>query len=294
MMQITRAILAALVLTLLAACGGGGDDDDGGQQYNAESLAGTWLLSAEYAWQLDDPGLASRGEETMRSIVDITVVDSDRAMLRSCYPGLGEQQVEVNDNQFEFRLFDAALTFRISGEGPDAPSLDFVTGAPIIPGPSSTRKVRAEAEIASQSGAVALSGSARLIRISEAETRVTDATIRFGNADANTLALECFTEIIQRGDADDSSLEQRLHRVIARGEQQDTLVDIDIRATGRQSTSGARMAYVDSRDSRLLRNSEPVSEGLFVADGARLSISLPLDDRVGTALLELVFDPQLD
>ena len=293
-MRAMRVFIGGSLIILLAACGGGSDDDDPSQQYDAQSLAGTWLLSAEFSWQLDDPVLTSQGEETMRSIVDITVVDGDRAILRSCYPGIGEQQVEVADNQFNFRLFDAPLTFLISGEGPASPSIDFVTGAPIIPGPSSTRKVRAEAGIAGQSGAVVLNGSVRLIRISEDKTRVTDATIRLGDADANSLALDCFTEIVQRGVVNDGAAETTLHRVIARGGQEDTLVEIDVQATDRQSTSGASMAYVDLGDSRQLRNAAAVSERLFVSEGARLSISLPFEDSAGSAGLELVFDPRID
>ncbi len=289
-----RTFIAGLLLALLASCSGsGGDDDDGGQQYNADSLGGTWLLSAEYSWQLDDPALASRGDETMRSIVIIEVDDPDRATLRSCYPGVGEQQLVVDNNQFQFRLFDALLTFAIIGEGPNAPSIDFVTGAPIIPGPSSTRKVRAEADIDSQSGAVQLLGTARLIRISDVETSVTDANIRFAGADTMTLALACFTEIVQRSEAGTADA-TRLHRVIASGEQQDTVVDIDIRAAGSQSSSAASMAYVDLQDSRRLRNAEPVSEQLFVVDGAQLSISVPLQDDDGSAELELLFNPVVE
>jgi hypothetical protein len=288
-----RALLGGSLVILLTACGGGGDDD-GGQQYDAESLAGTWLLSAQFSWQLDDPVLTSQGEETMRSIVEITVVDRNRAILRSCYPGVGEQQVEVADNQFNYRLFDAQLTFQLVGEGPDSPSIDYVTGEPIIPGPSTTRKVRAEAEIASRSGAVVLQGSARLLRISADKIRVTDAAIRFGDADANTLALECFSEIVQRGVMNGDDAETTLHRVIARGGQDDTLVEIDVQATDRQSTSGASMAYVDLEDSRQLRNAAAVSERVFVTEGARLSFSLPLEDKLGGAGLDLVFDPQFD
>ncbi len=289
---VLRTFFAGLLLALLASCGSSGDDD-GGQQYNAESLGGTWLLSAEYSWQLDDPALASRGDETMRSIVIIDVDGPDRATLRSCYPGVGEQQVEVDNNQFEFRLFDALLTFAIIGEGPSAPSIDFVTGAPIIPGPSSTRKVRAEADIDSQSGSVQLLGTARLLNISDVETSLTNASIRFAGADAMTLALGCFTEIVQLGEAGTADA-TRLHRVIASGEQQDTVVDIDIRATNRQITSGASMAYVDLQDSRQLRNAEPVSEQLFVVDGAQLSISMPLDDDDGSAEMELFFNPVVE
>jgi hypothetical protein len=292
--SVWRPLLAGVATSLLIACGSSGDSDDSPQQFDAEALGGTWLMSADYTWQLDDTAFATRGEETMRTVVHITVDDPNRATVRSCYPGMGEQQVTVADNEFAYRLFDAPVTFTLESEGSDAPRIDFVTGAPILPGPASTRKVSAQTTIDASSGAVALLGNARLIKISNDPVDLTAATITFANEAALDVSLECFTQITRSTTLAGEASTGDLQHIIARGSQLDTLLDVDLQIFSVRGESSATVLYADPRRTRRLENTGEVTQSLLATDGAKLSFSLPLDNDEGSAQLTVEFDPAAD
>ena len=279
------------IVSSLVSCGGGGDSDDSPQQYDAQAMAGTWLLSAEFSYSVDDAGVSGRGVETMRTVVSIESDDSERATLHNCYPGIADQQISVSNNRFDSRLVDAPLEFIVESEGVDSPKIDFQSGAIVLPGPASLRVLGAEASIDTQSGDVALSGTARLIKISDTDITLATATITFEGESSVALPLSCFTELSQRNRAQGDVADQLLNRVIAAGSQQDTVVEIELQVSNRDDETAAVMEFSNLQRTVVLENTEAITESVFVVDGVKLEFSLPMAAAGDTATLDLVFDP---
>jgi hypothetical protein len=287
---ITRLFFVSIVVSLVS-CGGGGDSDDSPQQYDTQAMAGTWLLSAEFSYSVDDAGVSGRGVETMRTVVSIESEDSGRATVHNCYPGIADQQISVSNNRFDYRLFDAPLEFILESEGTDSPKIDFQSGAIVLPGPANLRVLGAEASIAALSGDVALSGTARLIKISDADITLAAATVTFDGESPIELPLSCFTELSQRNRPAGDVADQLLHRVMASGSEQDTVLEIELQVSSREEESGAVMAFSDLRRTVVMENTEAITESVFVVDATKLNLSLPMSAVGDTATLELQFDP---
>lgn len=279
------------VVTLLLACGGGGDGDDSPQQYDTQALAGTWLLSAEFSYAVDDSGVSGRGVETMRTVVTIESDNSERATVHNCYPGIADQQISVSNNRFDYHLFDAPVEFIIESEGADSPKIDFQSGAIVLPGPASLRVLGAEASIDANSGDVALSGTARLIKISDADITLATATITFEGETPVELPLSCFTELSQRNRAQAELKDQLLHRVTATGSHLDTVVEIELQVSNRDDETVALMAFSNLRRTVVMANTETIADSVFVVDGTKLDFSLPMSAAGDSATLDLHFAP---
>lgn len=287
-----RRLSLLLLAALVVACEGSDSDDDP-QQYTAGDLVGTWLMSAQFTWRLEDPALAAEGAETMRTVVTIRSTDDGAvATVRNCYPGIAPQQITVENNAFEYQLFDTTVVFELVGEGVESPRIDLLTGNILLPGPANLQKIRGDAVIDGNSGDLALEGLAHLVQISKDIVRVTDATVAFEREAAIDLSLQCFTEIKQRSRLLVDVVEDRQHRVIAEGFEDDTVMAIDVVLDDNPDRSGALMEFSDLQRSVIMRNAEALPADLFVADGANLAFTLPMANDEETAVVTVRFSPE--
>ncbi len=290
LIQRTPIATVLALVAILSACSGGGSDDDP-IQFDAGDLAGTWLMSADYSWRVDDPALAGDGSETMRAVVTIRSDDPQHATVHNCYPGVGVQQITVENNQFEYLLFDAPVVFKLVAEGVEAPRIDLRTGNILLPGPASMAVPRADADIDADSGEVALKGIARLVRISDEIVSVTDATVTFEGEAPVDLALQCFTEIDRRSRLLGALSEDHIHSVLADGVQQDTLIEIDVSLSSESDDSAAEMGFSGLQRTLVMQNADPLAGDLFVTDEADLSFELPMEGQGEFATVKVQFQP---
>lgn len=287
-------LILSFVASILAGCESS-SDDDGPQQYTAGDMVGTWLMSAEFTWRLDDPAFASEGAEAMRTLVTIRSGDDGTvATLRNCYPGIAPQQITVENNQFEYQLFDTPVVFTLVSEGVDAPRIDLVSGNILLPGPANLQKIRGDAVIDGSSGDLALDGKAHLVQLSDDIIRVTDATVSFERESPIGLSLQCFTEIKQRSRLLVDVAQTNVHQVVAEGFENDTVMAIDVQLGDSEAQSGAIMEFDDPDHAVIMRNSEALPANLFVVDGSDLSFTLPMANSSQSAIVAVKFSPDAD